>query len=69
MGHSGGSLIGINVVKENPELFYAYIAVAQMVNQLESEKIAYSYMLEQYRNENNKYMVKRLEKTIFCPWI
>ena len=62
MGQSGGTLIGINVVNKNPELFYAYIAVEQIVNQLESEKIAYSYMLEQYRNANNKNMVKRLEE-------
>ena len=62
IGQSGGTLIGINLVKEKPELYYAYIAVAQMVNQLKSEKIAYSYMLEQYHNANNKKMVKRLDE-------
>jgi len=62
MGHSWGTILGIYAVKEKPELFYAYIAVAQIVNQLESEKIAYKYMLEQYRKLNNKNMVKKMEK-------
>jgi pimeloyl-ACP methyl ester carboxylesterase len=62
MSQSGGTFIGINLVNENPELFYAYIAVEQMVNQLESEKIAYSYMMEQYENTNNKKMIKRMEE-------
>jgi len=65
MGHSWGSFIGIKTAKQSPELFYAYIGVAQMVNQLNSEKIAYEYMLEQYRKNNNKGMVKKLEKFNF----
>jgi pimeloyl-ACP methyl ester carboxylesterase len=62
MGHSWGTLIGLYTVKEKPKLFYAYIGVAQIVNQLESEKIAYKYMIEQYSKINNKNMVKSLEK-------
>jgi pimeloyl-ACP methyl ester carboxylesterase len=62
MGHSWGTLIGLYAVKEKPELFYAYIGVAQIVNQLESEKMAYKYMIEQYSKNNNKNMVKRLEE-------
>jgi len=62
IGQSWGTLIGLYTVKERPDLFHAYIAAAQMVNQLESEKIAYNYMLEQYRKMNNKNMVRKLEK-------
>jgi pimeloyl-ACP methyl ester carboxylesterase len=62
MGHSWGSFIGLKTVKQSSELFYAYIGVAQTVYQLESEKIAYEYMLEQYKNNNNKRMVKKMEK-------
>jgi len=62
IGHSWGTLIGLYAVKEKPELFYAYIAIAQIVNQFESEKIAYRYMLDQYRKLNNKNMIKKMEK-------
>lgn len=61
MAHSWGSLIGLKTVKAYPELFHAYIGVAQIVNQLKSEQIAYEYMLEQYKKIDNKGMVKKLE--------
>jgi len=67
IGHSWGTLIGLYAVKEKPELFYAYIAVAQIVNQLESEKIAYKYMFEQYQKANNRKMVKKFENNNILP--
>jgi len=61
MGHSGGTFIGLQVASEAPELYYAYIGVAQMSNQLKSERLAYEYMLKQYRERGNKKMVRKLE--------
>jgi pimeloyl-ACP methyl ester carboxylesterase len=61
MAHSGGSLIGIQVAAKDPELYYAYIAVAQIEYQLKSEKTAYDYMLEQFKANGNKEMVRKLE--------
>ena len=61
MGHSGGSFIGIQAAARAPELYYAYIGVAQMSNQLKSEKLAYEYMLEQFRKNGNTKMVRKLE--------
>ncbi len=62
MGHSGGSFLGIQVAARAPELFNAYIGVAQMSRQLESEKLAYQYMVEQYTKAGDIRMVKKLEK-------
>ena len=59
MGHSGGTFIGIQAAARAPELYYAYIGVAQMSNQLESERLAYEYMLQQFRANGNKDMVRR----------
>ncbi len=61
MGHSWGSLLGVLTVQRAPELFHAYIGTGQVARQAESEKLAYSYMLEQFRNAGNKKMVRRLE--------
>ena len=61
MGHSGGTFIGIQVAARAPELYYAYIGVAQMSNQLQSEKLAYDYMLEQFKKNGNTKMVQKLE--------
>lgn len=62
MGHSGGTFIGVQAAAQAPELYHAYIAVAQMSNQLESERLAYGYMLQRFRDDGNTKMVKRLEE-------
>jgi pimeloyl-ACP methyl ester carboxylesterase len=61
MGHSGGTFIGIQAAARAPQLYYAYLGVAQMSNQLESERLAYDYMLERFKENGNASMVRRLE--------
>lgn len=61
MGHSGGTFIGIQAAARLPELYHAYIGVAQMTDQLNSEILAYDFMLKQFREEGNKKMVRKLE--------
>jgi pimeloyl-ACP methyl ester carboxylesterase len=61
LGHSGGAFIGIQAADRAPELYAAYIGVAQMSNQLKSEKLAYDYMLERYKANGNTTMVQKLE--------
>jgi len=39
LGHSWGSVLGMQMVKHHPEWLYAYIGVGQMVNQMDSEII------------------------------
>ncbi len=65
MGHSGGSFLGVYVVDKAPELFEAYIGIAQMSDQLLSEKLAYDYILNKYREMNNKNKVAHFEKFSF----
>ncbi len=61
MGHSGGTFIGIQAAARAPELYYAYIGVAQMSYQLESERLAYEYMLQKFKENGNTKMVRKLE--------
>ena len=62
MGHSGGTFIGIQAAAQAPELYHAYIGVAQMSNQLKSERLAYEYMLQQFKESGNTKMVRKLEE-------
>ena len=62
MGRSGGTFFGIQAAARAPELYHAYIAVAQISNQLESERLAHRYMLQRYKDEGNDKMAKRLEE-------
>jgi pimeloyl-ACP methyl ester carboxylesterase len=61
MGHSGGTFVGIQVASRAPELYHAYIGVAQISDQLKSEILAYDYMLKKYRENGNTKMVRKLE--------
>ncbi len=61
MGHSGGTFIGMLAAAKAPQLYHAYVGVAQMSNQLESERLAYKFMLQRFKDDGNAKMVRRLE--------
>lgn len=61
MGRSGGSFIGIQAAARAPQMFHAYIAVAQMSNQLESERLAHGYMRQRFEDEGDIKTARRLE--------
>lgn len=61
MGHSGGTFIGIHLVARAPKMFHAYIGVAQMSHQLRSERLAYEYMLEEFKARGDHNMIQALE--------
>ncbi len=54
MAHSGGSYLGIKLIEKYPELFIAYIGIAQITNQKLSEKKAYDYIIKQYKKDKTK---------------
>ncbi|HET6557010.1 MAG TPA: alpha/beta hydrolase [Prolixibacteraceae bacterium] len=62
MAHSGGTPIALQAVVKAPEIYHAYIAMAQITNQAESEKIAYKYITEQYTALGKTKELKELRK-------
>jgi pimeloyl-ACP methyl ester carboxylesterase len=62
MAHSGGTFFGVQAAARAPELYHAYIGVAQITRQLDSEKLAYKYMIEQFTAAGDSAMVAKLEK-------
>jgi pimeloyl-ACP methyl ester carboxylesterase len=63
MAHSGGTFIGLQAAARAPEVYCAYVGVAQVVQQLKSERRAYEYLLEQFKETGNASMVRKLEAT------
>ena len=59
MAHSGGSFIGIQAVSERPELYAAYIGMAE-VDQLRSERLAYEFWMAEFQKRHDRRMVNRL---------
>lgn len=62
MGHSWGTLLGMLTISRAPSLYCAYMGIGQLADQDKSERLAYSYMLEEFKKAGNTKMVKKLEK-------
>ncbi len=62
MAHSGGTPIAIQAVARAPQLYNAYIGMAQITRQSESERIAYKYMVEEYTAVGNLKALDELKK-------
>jgi pimeloyl-ACP methyl ester carboxylesterase len=60
MAHSGGSFFGLQAAARHPELYVAYIGMAQMVDQLRSEMMAYEYMMRELTKRGDRRMLRRL---------
>jgi pimeloyl-ACP methyl ester carboxylesterase len=62
IAHSGGTAFAIRAVAKNPELFQAYVGMAQITRQAESEKRAWKYMSGEYLSAGNKKMVAQFAR-------
>jgi pimeloyl-ACP methyl ester carboxylesterase len=62
VARSFGSLVGIRIVQRIPELFHAYIGIAQMIEPLRNDSLAYRFTLRTAKEYQNKKAIKELEK-------
>lgn len=60
LGLSFGSVIGLTAAFEQPNLFYAYIGVSQIVDFDKSELISYNYTLQKANEINNQKALDEL---------
>ena len=61
LGHSWGSILGLYSVYENPEKYYAYIGVGQVINTERQEKIALEWLEKCATIANNQYDIQRIK--------
>ena len=62
MAHSGGTPFAIKAAAKAPQLYNAYISMAQITRQSDSERIAFKYMEEQYTATGNSKALNELKK-------
>jgi pimeloyl-ACP methyl ester carboxylesterase len=53
LGHSWGSLLGVNLAQRHPDWFYAYIGVGQIANMRRSETLGYEFDVAQAASSHN----------------
>ncbi|WP_283147886.1 alpha/beta fold hydrolase [Silvimonas soli] len=61
LGHSWGSILGVELAQRHPEWFYAYISTGQVVNGRRNEEVGYNFALRQARAEGNATAIRELE--------
>jgi pimeloyl-ACP methyl ester carboxylesterase len=61
VGHSWGTILGLNLAARRPDWLYAYIGVGQIINMREAERICYDWVLNTARRAGNTQAVKDLE--------
>ena len=61
MGHSWGTLTAIQAVQRRPDLFKAYIGMAQITNMEESEVLSYHFVLEKAEQLGDAETLQKLK--------
>ena len=67
-GSSWGSILGVHMAKAHPELFYAYLGTAQVVNNQENESVSYAKLLGLVRAADDQTSLAVLEGVGTPPW-
>jgi pimeloyl-ACP methyl ester carboxylesterase len=67
MGHSWGTIVGMNAALQRPDLFHAYVGVGQIINTRENERISFDYGLEQAKIHKNEDALRELESIAPYP--
>ncbi|TCI07464.1 alpha/beta hydrolase [Dyella soli] len=61
MGHSWGSVLGVQLAQRHPEWFYAYISVGQVVNGRRNEEVGYAFALREATAQGNQEALRELK--------
>ncbi|MGH8145403.1 MAG: alpha/beta fold hydrolase [Rhodanobacteraceae bacterium] len=67
MGHSWGSVLGVELAQRHPDWLYAYISVGQLVNTRRNEADGYAFALHQAKAHHNVEAIRQLESIAPYP--
>jgi pimeloyl-ACP methyl ester carboxylesterase len=68
LGGSWGSILGVYMAHTRPDLFYAYVGSAQLVNTRENEVASYARVLEMARSAGDQQAIMDLTRIGPPPW-
>jgi pimeloyl-ACP methyl ester carboxylesterase len=61
-GESWGSILGVRLVQEHPDLFHALISTGQVVDPVENDTEMYEFAIQLYREQGNMDAVEALRR-------
>jgi len=68
VGHSWGTVLGIETIQNAPEKVHAYIGIGQVVDDHDGEIISYNYTLEEAREDENEQALQELAEIGIPPY-
>ena len=60
LGHSWGSIIGLELARRHPDWLHAYIGMGQMIHGRDNERLGYEWALQAARADHNDKAVQQL---------
>lgn len=61
LGHSWGTVIGLNIARAHPEWLHAYIGMGQFIYGPDNERVGYQFALREARATNDTQAIRELE--------
>ncbi len=68
VGHSWGTAIGIKTAYKYPEKIYAYVGVAQIINDYEGERTSYNFIVEKAEKNEDLKKLKAIKAIGLPPY-
>lgn len=68
LGHSFGSILGVHMALERPDLFYAYVGTGQVGNMPKDLALGYAQLQEKSRASRNEANIKAVQSIGPPPW-
>ncbi len=67
MGHSWGTILGLELAQQHPEWLYAYVGMGQMIDTRENERLGYANTLRAAEAAHNDQAIKELKSIAPYP--
>jgi pimeloyl-ACP methyl ester carboxylesterase len=68
LGGSWGSILGVHMIRERPDLFHAYVGVSQVVSKVENQAATYARLVALAREAGDEPTRQALENIGAPPW-
>ncbi len=68
VGHSFGSIVGLQMARAKPDLFYAYVGTAQVADNSNNYSVAYEELLKKARATKNEQAIADLTRVGSPPY-
>jgi pimeloyl-ACP methyl ester carboxylesterase len=67
VGHSWGTIVGLQAALQKPEWVHAYVGIGQVISVRENERVSYEFALKSAREKGNVTAVRELESLAPYP--